>query len=69
VDWLITVGPEAAFAAQEADLAGVQANAVESVEEALELLCGTLEPEDTVLVKASRGMALERIVEGLLADG
>ncbi|MDI9586038.1 MAG: UDP-N-acetylmuramoyl-tripeptide--D-alanyl-D-alanine ligase [Acidobacteriota bacterium] len=69
VDWLITVGPEAAFAAQEADLAGVQANAVESVEEALELLYGTLEPEDTVLVKASRGMALERIVEGLLADG
>ncbi|NSW58056.1 MAG: UDP-N-acetylmuramoyl-tripeptide--D-alanyl-D-alanine ligase [Armatimonadetes bacterium] len=68
VDWLITVGPDAAFAAQEADLAGVQANTVETVEEALELLRGALEPGDTVLVKASRGMALERIVEGLLAD-
>jgi len=66
VDWVITVGPLAALAAEDADAAGIQANAVDSVEEALLLLEGALEEGDTLLVKASRAMALERVVKGLV---
>ena len=66
MDWVITVGPLAALAAEEADAAGIQANAVDSVEEALLLLEGALEEGDTLLVKASRAMALERVVKGLV---
>jgi UDP-N-acetylmuramoyl-tripeptide--D-alanyl-D-alanine ligase len=66
VDWIITIGKDAALAAEEAEALGLQANVVGSVEEALALLQGALEPGDTVLVKASRGMKLEGVVEGLL---
>jgi UDP-N-acetylmuramoyl-tripeptide--D-alanyl-D-alanine ligase len=66
VDWIITIGKEAALAAQEAEKLGLQANAVDTVEEALALLEGALESGDTVLVKGSRAMKLEGIVEGLL---
>lgn len=69
VDWLIAVGQEAAYAAEEADAAGIQADAVADPASALALLNGALQPGDTVLVKASRGMALERVVEGLMAVG
>jgi UDP-N-acetylmuramoyl-tripeptide--D-alanyl-D-alanine ligase len=66
VDWLITIGKDAALAAEEAETSGLQVNAVGSVEEALALLQGALEAGDTVLVKASRSMKLEGVVEGLL---
>ena len=39
---------------------------VAGVEEAVDHLVATLEPEDVVLVKASRGLGLERVVDGLL---
>ncbi len=66
VEWLLAVGPLAAWAAEEAEALGIQVNAVETAEEALELLGGVLEPGDTVLVKASRAVALERVVKGLV---
>jgi UDP-N-acetylmuramyl pentapeptide synthase len=34
---------------------------------ALGVLCESLEPNDVVLIKASRGVRVERIVEGLVA--
>ena len=68
VDWIITIGENAAFAAEEAEAQGMQANAVQEVSEALGLLKNALEEGDTVLVKASRGMALEAVVKGLLED-
>ena len=68
VDWLIAIGKDVAFTAQEAEAAGVQVNMASDVAGALALLKGAVEPGDTVLVKASRGMKLEGVVEGLLHD-
>jgi len=39
---------------------------VPDVDAAVEHLATTVEPDDVVLVKASRGVALERVVDGLL---
>ena len=39
---------------------------VPDVDAAVEHLASTVEPDDVVLVKASRGVALERVVDGLL---
>ncbi len=68
VDWLITCGPAAALAAEAAEAAGLQVNCVAEPAEAVALLRDVLGSGDTVLVKASRAMALERVVEGLLED-
>ena len=68
VDWLIAVGAQAAFAAEEADAGGVQADVVASAAEAVALVGDALGPGDTVLVKASRGVALEDVVKGLSDD-
>lgn len=68
VDWLIAVGEQAAVAAEEAEAGGVQVNVVEGAPEAVALVEGALEPGDTVLVKASRGVALEDVVRGLSGD-
>ena len=54
---LITVGPHAAAMGGD--------HAVASAAEAAALLPGLLEPGDTVLVKASRGLGLEAIVDAL----
>jgi UDP-N-acetylmuramyl pentapeptide synthase len=40
---------------------------VADAEDALATLAGWLAPGDVVLVKASRGIALERVVDGLVA--
>jgi len=68
VDWLVTVGELAGLAAQSASERGVRVDAVDGAEQAAELLRAELNEDDVVLVKASRGMALERIVEAL-TDG
>ena len=57
VELLLTVGPQAA--AMRGD------RAVASAAEAAVLLAGLLEPGDTVLVKASRGVGLEAVVAAL----
>lgn len=65
VSWLITVGPAAAFAGEAAREAGVTTVAAETPAEAVEILQRGVQPGDIVLVKASRRMALEQVVEGL----
>ncbi len=59
------LGEKAALAAQAAREAGGQATEVSSPEEALAVLREALQPGDIVLVKASRRVALEQVVEGL----
>jgi len=65
VDILVTVGQEAAFAASEAQGRGVQAFVCQDHAVSLDVLKGLVKSGDVVLVKGSRGMRMERIVEGL----
>jgi UDP-N-acetylmuramoyl-tripeptide--D-alanyl-D-alanine ligase len=65
IDRLIAVGPAAAAAAASAGEIGLPSVPVAGPAEALELLRELLRPGDTVLVKASRAMRLEELVEGL----
>ena len=63
VGLLVTVGPLAAAMGPEF---AAQSHAVPDARAAAELLEGLLEPGDTVLVKGSRGVGLERVVEAIL---
>ena len=68
LDRLITVGPRAERIAQGALASGMKAGNVTSVStpaEAAVLLLAELRAGDTVLLKASRGLELERIAEAL----
>lgn len=66
VDSLICVGEAAKWIAEEALRCGVQhVHLVQTVEEALAELEAWIPVESTVLVKASRGMELERLVSRL----
>jgi UDP-N-acetylmuramoyl-tripeptide--D-alanyl-D-alanine ligase len=62
VDVLVTVGPRAAAMV---DPFGGESYAVADAAEATALLPEVLQPGDTVLVKASRGVGLEVVVEAL----
>jgi UDP-N-acetylmuramoyl-tripeptide--D-alanyl-D-alanine ligase len=69
IDVLVTAGPRAARIAEGARAAGMSPPAVRqcaSVEEASEVLDDLLESGDITLVKASRVMGLERVVEGIV---
>jgi UDP-N-acetylmuramoyl-tripeptide--D-alanyl-D-alanine ligase len=71
-DVLITVGDlgrEIARAAREAGVPPASVHECESAEDAVSLLLHLLRPGDTLLVKASHGMHLERVVEALEAPG
>ena len=63
VDFLVAYGPEAKRTAQTAAAAGVEARHVDTYREAAELLLARMQPGDALLVKASRGMALEKVLE------
>ena len=63
IELLVTVGPLAAAMGPEF---AAQSHAVPDARAAAELLEGLLEPGDTVLVKGSRGVGLERVVEAIL---
>jgi UDP-N-acetylmuramoyl-tripeptide--D-alanyl-D-alanine ligase len=60
----VTVGPRAAAMGPEF---GGEAVAVEQAADAVGVLRGRLAEGDTVLVKASRGVGLEVVAEGLRA--
>ena len=65
---LITVGERAkliAFAASEAGMARKNIREFDNSEQAVEFLTQHLTPQDVVLVKGSRGMQMELIVNGL----
>ena len=64
VDVLVTVGELAGHAA--AGYGGEGVHAVADAEAAAELVPGLLEPGDTVLVKASRGVGLEAVTQALV---
>ncbi len=66
--WLIGIGRWAALAVEEAAAGGLRANVAESAEEAVALIRPELIPSDVVLVKASRAIGLEQVVEGLMTD-
>jgi len=68
VRWLIAVGELAAVAAARARELGVRVDVVEDVPAAAALLRDELGSGDVVLVKGSRGMRLERVVEELTDD-
>jgi UDP-N-acetylmuramoyl-tripeptide--D-alanyl-D-alanine ligase len=69
VDVLVTVGAKARRIAEGAMAAGMPSDAVRpcvTAAEATEVLDDVLDAGDTVLVKASRMMGLEAIVEGIM---
>lgn len=69
VDVLIAVGERARHIADGARAAGYPVDAIRpcaTAEEASEVLDDVLEPGDTVLVKGSRVMGLETVVEGIM---
>jgi UDP-N-acetylmuramoyl-tripeptide--D-alanyl-D-alanine ligase len=71
-DRLVAVGAGALGIAAGAREAGMDSAAIDEVadrEEALVLLLRELRPGDAVLVKASRGIALDVLVDGLVAAG
>jgi UDP-N-acetylmuramoyl-tripeptide--D-alanyl-D-alanine ligase len=65
---LLTVGPRARWAAEGFGGAGEHLHATDA-QAAAELLRTRLAPGDTVLVKGSRGVALELVAEALASDG
>jgi UDP-N-acetylmuramoyl-tripeptide--D-alanyl-D-alanine ligase len=68
-DVLVTVGERAKRIADGALAAGMDPNAVRpcvTAAEASEVLDDLLDPGDTVLIKASRVMGLETVVEGIM---
>jgi UDP-N-acetylmuramoyl-tripeptide--D-alanyl-D-alanine ligase len=68
VDEFLGVGPRARLAVQEAQAWGpVEARCVSTFEDTVAHLLKRLTPGDVVLVKASRGMRLERVVDALMA--
>jgi UDP-N-acetylmuramoyl-tripeptide--D-alanyl-D-alanine ligase len=71
-DLLVTVGEHAALIAESARQAGMPAGTVISCagnDEALAELAPRRRPGDVILVKGSRGMAMEALVSGLREDG
>ena len=71
VDWLVVVGPGAGAIAEGALAAGMDPGRVFRVrdaEAALDMLPARLRDGDVVLVKASRGIGLDRVVDGLRHD-
>lgn len=62
-DLLVAIGTEARYFAAAAE--GIEAHCFENNKEALQFLKGYLKEGDAVLVKGSRGMHLEEIVDGI----
>jgi UDP-N-acetylmuramoyl-tripeptide--D-alanyl-D-alanine ligase len=72
IDLLITLGEKGSLVAESAIRHGfepMRAKVTESHSEAISVLEGTIREGDRILVKGSRGMAMEKIVEGLIERG
>ena len=65
IDVLWTVGERARWIQEEAGSSAAICRHFDTVEELLEALPAEVRPKDVILVKASHGMALERIVQQL----
>ena len=66
IDMLVTVGDNSRFIARGASFAGIKnTKSFKTNKEAIECLKEYLKPGDAVLVKASRGMRFEQIVDAL----
>ena len=66
MDMLITVGNNSRFIARGASFAGIKnTTSVKTNKDAIDLLKEYLKPGDAVLIKASRGMHFEQIVDAL----
>jgi len=63
---LVAIAGDAEHLARTAREAGLDAVFAESSEAALPLVLARLEPGDVILVKASRGVRAERVVEGIV---
>ncbi len=62
-DAFVAVGPQMSFAAAVAEVAGVEVHRFADTSAARIGIVGLLRPDDHVLLKGSRGMALETILE------
>ena len=65
VDVLITIGDLSQYIGEEASRLGIKVYSESTNQEAINVLKQLIEPGDTVLIKASRGMRFEEILEGL----
>lgn len=65
VDFLIGVGPLGRYIAEGAASAGLPAEARDSVESLMDSVTDLTRPGDIVLIKGSRGMKMERLIECL----
>lgn len=68
IDFLLTVGQEARWIADEALKQGMEEKQVFSLnsnQEAIQMLQQLLKPDDVVLIKGSRALAMEEIVRGV----
>lgn len=65
IDLLITIGERARHISHAAQASGLSAQHVDSPEQAAQAVAVATQPGDVVLVKGSRGMALERVLTQL----
>ena len=68
LELLVCYGEESKHTAKAASEAGIKAVHADSYREAADLLLAALQPGDALLVKASRGMALEKVLEIFYAE-
>jgi len=64
---LVGVGPLARHAVEAARRAGIEAHAVDNAAQAAQTVPGLTRPGDLVVIKGSRGVKLELVVEALVA--
>lgn len=72
IDWLFWLGERADTALQAAQDAGMKASRVRSAKthsDAAHLVLDALAPRDWILVKGSRGMHMERVIDELTSKG